>query len=573
MDRKYLIFIALAVLVLIAGSGSDAATTQDKVDGLSQEILESLESFYPVMATERGNHAFDHRLADYSSKSVSNMTKKLSGFIKDLHKYRDADLGTDGSINYRLIRSNVEIALMDLKHVKWYTKSPQLYVDEAVNGLYFLMLSQHAPMSEKLYSVIARMKAVPDLFATARKNLRKPPPVYVDLAQESLESAQQFYKEVSGSLMREFPERADEISGVATRAREAMNDFAVYLTGIEQGEPTSFALGKDNFDYLLQHHYFLTIDCDSLLTIGESLLAETRAAYMDYRDYVEANYQNGRDSVFVPAVFTRDDILNYYQWETDQVKLFLTLNDILTVPEDIAPLKVVETPPFLRSMVGGIAYQPAGPFDSNQVGLFYLRPVPEDLDRRQLEARYRYVHRRGFKGSVVHEGFPGHHLQMQIAGMNPNPVRKWQHNAMMVEGWALYCEEMMYRAGLFGEEDPVQWLAILGGQMYRAARIVADVKLHTGQFTYEECVDWMTETLFAETEADKNYHRTMVRKYTLTPGNWMAYLMGKREIEHLYDAAVERDGAEFVEQDFYDALLEQGSIPPTLIGEALGLQP
>ncbi len=41
-----------------------------------------------------------------------------------------------------------------------------------------------------------------------------------------------------------------------------------------------------------------------------------------------------------------------------------------------------------------------------------------------------YIHRRGFKGSVVHEAFPGHHLQTQIAGMNPNPVRNYD------EGWS-----------------------------------------------------------------------------------------------------------------------------------------
>ncbi len=123
---------------------------------------------------------------------------------------------------------------------------------------------------------------------------------------------------------------------------------------------------------------------------------------------------------------------------------------------------MVETPEFLRTMIGGIAYQPAGPFDSIQHGYFYVRPLG-DMDKTLLETRYKYVYRRGFKGSVVHEAYPGHHLQLQIAGMNPDPVRKWQMNNMMVEGWALYSEQMMYEQGLYGKEDKAQWQGVLGG--------------------------------------------------------------------------------------------------------------
>ncbi len=572
MHRRFIIVLTAVALTLTFFSGATAATNKEKFDKLAVEVLETLQSFYPVKATGKGIHAFDHRLADYSSKSVKEMIKKLESYSKQIHKYRQADFSVADKIDYRLLRSNVNIALQDLKHIKWHKKSPQLYIDEAVDGIYSLLLSQHAPMSEKVYHIVSRMKAVPELFATAKKNLKNPPEVYLDLAQESLESAQQFYQQVTGELMKEFPDRADELLKVSTAAREAMNEFSVFLTGLEPGPPTSFAIGKEDFDYKLAEEYFLDIDSDSLLKIGENALAEADQAYREYRAYVEENHQNGKDSIFVPATFSRQDLLDYYQWETDQMKVFLDVNDIVSVPDDIAPVTVVETPAFLRSMVAGIAYHPAGPFDENQQAYFYIRPIPENLTREALAARYRYVYRRGFKGSVVHEAYPGHHLQMQLAGRNESPIRKWQDNMMLIEGWALYCEEMMYHAGLYGEEDPAVWLAILGGIRYRAARIVADVKLHTGRFTYQECVDWMSATLDAETELDRDYHRRMVRKYTLTPTVWMSYLMGKREVQRLYQAAMERPDLYVSDREFYDALLAEGSIPPALLWEALGLK-
>jgi len=569
--NKVLAASILAVL-LVADAGA-ATRNKQTFDKLAGQILETLQSFYPVQATEKGIHSYDHRLTDYSSKAVREMLKDLDDYVKELHKYRNVQFETADRVNYELIRSNVEIAILDLKQIKWHEKLPQVYVDEALHGVYSLMVSQHAPMSEKLYPIIARMKAVPELFVTARKNIRKPPEVYVEVARETLEAAIEFYRQAAGELAHQFPERADELMEVSTKAREAMHEFSVYLADIERGPETSFAIGKQDFDYKLKHEYFLNIDSDSLLKIGENLFAQADSVYQEYRDYVENDHQNGLEDVFVPASFNRQDILDYYQWEVGEMIAFLDRRDIVTVPEGIAELKVVETPPFLRSMVAGIAYNPAGPFDSIQTGYFYVRPIPEQLDSAQLAARYRYVHRRGFKGSMVHEGYPGHHLQTQIAGMNESPVRKWQSNTMMQEGWALYCEEMMYGAGLYGNENPAMWLAILGGIRYRAARIVADVKLHTGQFTFAECFEWMTRVLDAETEADKDYHRRIIRKYTMTPTVWMSYLMGKREIERLRDAVMERDGDAFSERDFYDDLLAEGSIPPALMWDILGLQP
>ncbi len=571
MVRWILTTLSTLALVITTAGDISAARTKESYDKLTTEILETLQAYYPVQATEKGIHAYDHSLADFSSGAVKQMRSKLTNFSERLYQYRNFAFDTADAIDFKLIRSNVETALLDLKEIKWHERSPQLYVDEAVNGIYFLLLSQHAPLSEKLLSILSRMKAVPDLFETARQNLKHPPKVYLDLAGESLESAQTFYQDVAGELMRQIPDRADEILQVSTRARESMNDFAGFLSGLQAGPDTAIAIGKVNFDYMLSHTHFLNFGSDSLLALGENLLAQAQNDYAEYQKYVDENRQTGRDSIFVPASFCKKDVLDYYQWETNQLRVFLTDNNILNIPDDIAPVEVVEIPPFLKSMVAGIAYQGGGPFDQVQRGIFYVRPIQDTLDPIQRDAWYRYVHRRGFKGSAVHEAYPGHHLQMQMAGRNRSPIRKWQSNTMMIEGWALYSEELMYQAGLYGDEDPAMWLAILGGIRYRAARIVADVKLQTGQFTYDQCAEWMIQTLCAESESDKEYHRKMVRKYTLTPTNWMAYLVGKIEIERLRDDVMNRDGDEYNEGMFYDQLLSLGSIPPALAREAFGL--
>ncbi len=571
MLRRITTFILLISCLLFVSTGNLEAKKQT-FEELCLEILETIQSFYPVRSTEMGIHSYDYRLTDYSSTSINSFVKKLKNYEKKLYNYKKSNLTEYQSINRRLIKSNVDMALHDIKQISWYKKSPHLYAEELVNGIYFLLLSNDAPLVERSVSIISRMKSVTRYLAVAKKNIKKPPQVYIDAATESLESGIDFYQEVAAELMREFPEKADNILKQSTQAREAMTDFINWLSEIEVGPETAFAIGKDNFDYKLEHEYFLDFDSDSMLVLGELLLEEIDKVYKEYEQYVEENHQNGQDSVYIPSCFSRSDILDYYNWETEQVKIFLKENNIVTIPEDIAPVSVIETPPFLRSMISGIAYQPAAAFDTIQHGYFYIRPLPKELDQRQLDGRYRYVHRRGFKGSVVHEAYPGHHLQMQLAGMNSDPVRKCQFNLMMIEGWALYCEEMIYHEGLYGEEDPARWLGTLGGIRFRAARIVVDVRLHTGQLSYSSAVNWMINTLDVDTDSGREYIAKEVRRYTHSPTYQMSYLMGKREIMRLRNALMEKEGDNFSLKEFHDAILAEGSIPPALLWDILGVE-
>jgi len=564
--------VILSITCLLLVSANNLEAKKKTFEELCLDILETIQSFYPVRSTEMGIHAYDPRFTDYSSTAINNFTRSLKDYEKQLYNYNQSNLTERQFVNKQLIKSNVDIALHDIVQIAWYKKSPHLYAEEIVNGIYFLLISNHAPLNERSVSIISRMEAVPRYLAIAKKNIEKPPQVFIDAATETLESGMDFYQEVAAELMREFPEKADYILKKSTAAREAMNDFKNWLSEIEVGPDTAFAIGKDNFDYKLKHEYFLDFDSDSLLVLGERLLEEIQEVYREYEKYVEQNHQNGQDSVYIPSCFSRSDILDYYNWETEQIKIFLKEHNIVTIPDNIAPVTVIETPPFLRSMISGIAYQPAGPFDSIQQGYFYVRPLPEEMDQQQLDGRYRYVHRRGFKGSVVHEAYPGHHLQMQLAGMHSDPVRKWQANFMLIEGWALYCEEMVYHAGLYGEEDPAIWLATLGGIRFRAARIVADVRLHTGQLTYTGAVNWMINTLDAATDSDKEYIAKEVRRYTHSPTIQMSYLMGKREIMKLQKAMMEKEGDNFSLQAFHDAILAEGSIPPALLWEILDVK-
>ena len=206
--------LVLALFAILCGGllgGTPAIAENANFTRLCREVLVDLQKFDPVHATQMGVHEYDYLLADYSSGSVRDMIGTLRNYHKKLRRFQQADLTPHERINYRLIESNINMKLHDLDRIRWHRKSPQLYVDQAVEGLHSLMTSRHAPLSARLFQILERMKRVPKLMETAEKNIKKAPPVYIEIAQQSLADGIDFYKTVAGELMRQFPEEADEI--------------------------------------------------------------------------------------------------------------------------------------------------------------------------------------------------------------------------------------------------------------------------------------------------------------------------------------------------------------------------
>jgi len=554
----------LLILVIFSVNVYGQSKADKNFEKLASEILDNLQKFYPVRASEKGIANYDYLVTNYSRKSVRSEVAKLKKFETRLYKYKNSKLTQENKISRQLLKSNLDLALYDLSRIKWHTKNPYLYINEAVNSVYFLLLSQQTSPGEQAQNILARMKTIPDLFVQARGNLKSPPPVYIELAREMIITGLDFFNSVRIDLSKQFPELANEINNAADRIILSLNEYDNFLANISPGAEDSYAIGKSDFDYKLKHEYFIDFDSDSLLKIGQTLFEEADSAYKAYDLWLVAN--EPEDSVFVPGSIKKQDVLDYYNWEVDQVKQFLKSEDILTIPEDIGECKIVETPEVFRSVIGGIAYQMPGAFNSDQTGYFYVSPIPDNLNDEDRDYYYRRMYQHRFKGSVVHEAFTGHHVQSQFAGRNNSDLRKWQENNCLIEGWALYSEEMMYQNGLYGN-DKQAYLRILGGIRFRAARIILDVKLHTGQISREEAVNWLVEIWGGY----EKFARSEINRYTLSPTYQMSYLIGKIEVLELLDDYKKKMGDSFSLKDFHDRLLAEGSIQFSLIRKAWGL--
>jgi uncharacterized protein (DUF885 family) len=229
----------------------------------------------------------------------------------------------------------------------------------------------------------------------------------------------------------------------------------------------------------------------------------------------------------------------------------------MAIPE--GPLEVIPTPSFLEPLVPFAAYEPPPVFGPDRVGHFYVSSRAgqgENHDPCRLE----------IGATALHEGYPGHHVQLLTAQDSPSLVRRIIATPVMVEGWALYCEELMAEQGFFEgvAEQLFQRLHLL----WRALRIVVDIGLHTRGLTPEQATDQMVEQL----GMDRAKAALEVARYCAWPTYQLCYAVGRRELLRLRADVQQRDGSAFSLRGFHDDLLSYGGLPISLIRWGMGLE-
>jgi uncharacterized protein (DUF885 family) len=187
--------------------------------------------------------------------------------------------------------------------------------------------------------------------------------------------------------------------------------------------------------------------------------------------------------------------------------------------------------------------------------------MPEQQRERMLRDHCRYE----LSATALHEGYPGHHLQIVHARNQASHTRKNLWTPLTVEGWALYCEDMMGDEGFYATEEERFFQRV--HLLWRAARVLLDVGLHTRAMSFTAAIDYCQDRLRIERATAE----AEVRRYCAWPVYQLCYAVGRRELLRLRDDFREREGAKFTLRAFHDAVLPYGGLPVTLIRWGLGL--
>ncbi|MEA3377582.1 MAG: DUF885 domain-containing protein [Chloroflexota bacterium] len=530
--------------------------------------LDRLLELNPVAATQLGEHRWDDRLSDYTAEALASQHEEMREALAELEGIETGDFSTEAQIDHTLVTHILQSFIREFERVESHRRNPGVYVGEAVGGVFLLILRDFAPLPDRLRSALGRLRQVPRVLKEGEANIvpEETPPVWVDTATEQAQQAPFLFAGLLPALAAEAaPELQDDLAEAGQDAAEAIQAYTDFLgNGVRPRAGGDFALGEELFNEKLREEHLVDYEAEELLETGWDQFRQTEAQMealveeIDPHKSVEELMEEAKGQH--P---TAEGLLDAYEGAMDAARQYVIDHDIVTIPEG-ETLRIVETPAYLRPIIPYAAYMPPGILEERQEGIFLVTPVDPDAPEEEREQKLRGHHWAKLPVTALHEAYPGHHLQLVWANQGEHVARRMGSllSTLFVEGWAFYCEELMEQLGYIAE--PIQRLGRLSDQLWRAARIILDVSLHTRGMSVDEAVTFLVE----ECRLEPGDALAEVRRYTSSPTQPQSYLMGKLAILDLVED-YRRSHPEASLRQVHDAIMGCGSLPPCLMRQEL----
>ncbi|MBS0386945.1 MAG: DUF885 family protein [Proteobacteria bacterium] len=416
--------------------------------------------------------------------------------------------------------------------------------------------------------ISSRLEKAPAYIAEFNKGVTNPGHLLGLIRAEELGGAPEFFNGALTDAARAQLGGKSRAFARFTKARDAalaaIASTKAYIDAHVASWPENFAMGREAYDRLLRDEQLLPFDSHDIERMGRDELAHGWAeeAWLTSRAHHEGvKFGPETGGGLAPG---GSALIDYYRDRIAELTTFMIEHEVVTIPDWLGTVGVTETPRFLLPVMPGANMNPPRKFSASNASTYYIAPVSSLADAAaRLDMNQDFDHDR-IMSTGAHEVMPGHYLQESIAKRHPNFIRKIQDSSVFVEGWAFYGEEMLVRLGMYGQR--------LDGRLFtarwervRGARAIVDSKLASGDWSYQQAVDFYT----AQTGFTREAAAAQVADIASAPGYYFAYTAGRAQIEELYAAYSLKQGAKGSLRDFHDRLLSYGATPLSIVGPEL----
>jgi len=506
----------------------------------------------PILATAIGIHEHDDELGDASVDALLAEVEADKAHLTMIESLDPDELSEEARFERDLEIHNVRQSTLEAEELRiWERRS--IALDTLGDGLFLLFVRDHAPLAERLQAIAGRLEDAPAYLEQARTRARAPQVrLWQKIEIESASEMPSFFDEIVAAADgvlgdRDFRRLERAVDG----AKIAVAEHRGWLHDTLADGTDEWATGRDLHDRIVAHRAFDGLDSDQILELGLQKLAEEREgrAAMAREIDPDATEAEVIDRVKSDHAATFQAALDGYRDAMLRARQHLIDHDLVSIPEGEG-IDVVETPRYLHNVIPFAAYFEPAKFDRTQTGIYVVTPSVGNNAGAMREHNVASI-----SNTSIHEAYPGHHLQLTVASRHPSLTRLLANAPEFVEGWGMYSELMMREQGF--DDDPRFRLILHTDAIWRACRIILDVRMHRGELTIDEAVRFLVEqTNFEEPNA-----RAEVQWYSFRPTYPMSYLLGRTLLLGLRADEQRRLGDRFNLRKFHDTLLRNGSIP------------
>jgi len=558
MDRGKNMNSGTRIVVLILAScsalwASGASADPAALRKLAHEHYQWRDAAYPVITSSQGDHRFDDRITDYSAQAISERRAHFSEVLAQVKSMSTAGWSRDDRVDAVLFQAQLEYGDFFGRTLDPNATDPQIYVSECANAIFTLLQKDYASHRTRALAATARLEKMPALLRNGRANLTKPVKLYAQLAIQAARGGDELY---TTSLMA----LADELSASERKrlvkardnALKALHEFADWLDAGVARMPDWTPMGEETYNRLLKRVLLLPFDARDVATLGEIELGRYRALEALLKDPRLASPDPAR-AQHVPK--DQAEFLAAYESRQQEIVDFLKAMQLITIPAYMGAFRIRQLPEAFKPTSPGGFMNPPGLYEQDPVGFFYIPTYNPKSGNFYIRAAIEDP-----RPVLGHEGIPGHFLQISIANRVASEIRRQHGDSVFAEGWALYTEEMLSRAGLYPENSAAQG-QVLRLSRYRAARIGVDVNLHTGRWTFEQAVQYF----MAGGGLDREAAVGEAAGAASNPSQKISYITGKWQIMRLLGRYKDQQGDAYRLSAFHDQLLSYGTLPLSVV--------
>jgi uncharacterized protein (DUF885 family) len=485
---------------------------------------------------------------DCSPAGLGRQRDRLRDFERRLAALPESGGSVSDSVDRLLVRSAVARARFELEVLRAPWRDPNFYVQQTLGAVFEALLRPPPFTKDRLRQILARLKAIPAVARHARTNLDAPVEPFARTALAALAGIEARMKALAAALEPEVPAQAQgELAAACRAAGTALREYALWLEAGLPAMTKEFAIGRAAYGDMLRRVALIPYAPEEILRIGVSEWNRSVA-----REAFAAN--RGRRSPKPETAATAESQIEQLRRDEESVRRFLHDAQVIDLPEWLGHYRCRVLPAYLEPLGRlGATDDLTSPSRRGEGALRYVRPPSPALGAFEAAAA------RDPRPLLVHEGIPGHFLQLSLAWSHPNPLRREHFDTAPIEGIGAYAEEMLLEHGFFDGRPGAREILCHFAKL-RALRAVADVRLATGELTVEQAARLLEESgpMDASSALDE------ARACAASPGQALAGQVGAWQILAFLAEARRARGEAFQLKEFHNRLWREGNVPVAL---------
>lgn len=499
------------------------AAIQAAWSGYTGRFIEDYFKLDPFFAVQNGRHEFDGQMTDFSAAALAKKIDWLKMARKEADAFDSSALTQDQNFEREYLMHVIDADLFWLDRAHSPQNNPAWYSDRLDPEIY--LSRDYAPLDKRLKGYIGYARGIPKIVADIRANLKMPlPKSLLERGIDAFGGFAEFYRNDVPKVFAavQDPDAQKELTAADAEAAKAMDGLKDYLVSQRKTATDAFAFGEPLFLDMLKSTEQVDVPIAQLEAFGKADLDRNTQAL---KDACAQYLPKGTLRACIDKMSAnkpKNGPVEAARAQLTDLRAFVVAKDIVSIPSEQQAL-VAEAPPYNRSNAAYINIP--GPYDKGIASTYNIAPPDPKWSAKE---RAEYIPGIGdLLFTSVHEVWPGHYLQFLHANRNPSKIAAIWVGYAYAEGWAHYCEEMMWEEGL-GNGDPETHIGQISNALLRDVRFLSAIGLHTQGMTLAQSEKMFRDSAFS----DPGNARQQAARGTYDPA-YLNYTLGKLMIRKL----------------------------------------